>query len=262
MKLLVDIGNSRCKWALQDTQGLQAQQGVNYTAATLRQLLDLHWQRWGIAPDGVWVSNVAGSQVERQVRQWVMQHWQCEVQFAHTAAQADDLSNGYENPQQLGVDRWLAMLAARQLSMDKACLVVDCGTAVTLDVLNRRGEHQGGWIVPGLQMMRAALSQNTHALQHASSKSEMPQYAHFRGIKKVFLPARDTHNGVLFGTLYAVVCLITQVWDSLSMNGKSPINVFLSGGAASEVYPHLPMVCQHKPDLVLRGLTHWAGGVV
>jgi len=254
MKLLVDIGNSRCKWAQQDARGLQEQHGVNYTAETLGQLLDVHWRRWGTAPESVWVSNVAGQPMERQVRQWVMQHWACEVQFAHTHQQQGDVTNGYENPQQLGVDRWLAMVAARQLSLDKACLIVDCGTAVTLDVLNQRGVHQGGWIVPGLQTMRSSLQQNAHALQ------QLQQNGYFQGTKKGFLPTRDTQSGVLFGTLYAVVCLITQVWNSMSMNGKLPINVFLTGGASHEVYPHLSMVCQHQPDLVLQGLAHWAGG--
>lgn len=254
MKLLVDIGNSRCKWARQGARGLQAQQGVNYTPETLGKLLDLHWRRWGTAPDSVWVSNVAGQRVEQTVRQWVAQQWDCEVQFAHTLAQAGGVRNGYDNPQQLGVDRWLALLAARQMSLDKACLVADCGTAVTLDVLNQRGVHQGGWIVPGLHMMRSALQQNAHALQ------QIQQSAPLQGVKKGFLPARDTQNGVLFGTLYAVVCLITQVWDTMSMNGKWPINVFLTGGAALEVYPHLSMVCQHQPDLVLHGVAHWAGG--
>jgi type III pantothenate kinase len=254
MNLLVDIGNSRCKWAVQGGRGLQALQGVNYTTETLSKLLDVHWRRWGTAPDAVWVSNVAGMQVEGQVRQWVAAYWGCELRFAHTQAQACGVMNGYDNPQQLGVDRWLAMLAARQLSLDKACLVADCGTAVTLDVLDQRGVHQGGWIVPGLQMMRSALQQNAHALQQIQQSNPL------KPLKKGFLPARDTQNGVLFGTLSAVVCLITQVWDSLSMNGKLPITVFLTGGAAPEVYPHLSMVCQHEPDLVLRGLAHWAGG--
>ncbi len=264
MNLWVDVGNSRCKWARQNQgSSLAEQQGVNYTPETLSKLLDAHWHRWGGAPQSVWVSNVAGAAVERTLRQWIAQHWGCEVQFAYTQKQACGVTNGYENPGQLGVDRWLALLAAHQLSPAAPCLVVDCGTAVTLDLLNERGQHQGGWILPGLHTMRLALQKNAHALQQNAATwqepGQKPDYcAAPPRLKGAFLPARDTQNGLIFGTLYAVICLITQVWDTVSMHGKFPLNVFLTGGAAPEVYPHLTLLCRHEPNLVLQGLVCWS----
>ncbi len=258
MRLFVDVGNSCCKWAFSSQQGLSAQQSMDYTADTLLMRLDTHWQNWAQVPTSVWVSNVAGNEIRTLLQQWMAQHWQCSVVFAHTETRACGVVNGYEQPQQLGVDRWLALLGAHQLNPEGRCLVVDCGTAVTLDVLNQHGEHQGGWILPGLQMMRSGLQKNAHALQHLAveGKDETVQtLARPPG----FLPAKNTQDGIFFGTLYAVISLVTQVWNTVSMNGKWPLSIFLTGGAALEVYPHLPMLCRHEPELVLKGLAYWAG---
>lgn len=151
--LLIDAGNTRIKWRYIGHGHIQ--QG----ACLHREVTS---QEWPIPIDRIVVASVRSNDVLAQHLQhqfgldieWLREPNSDNSRFRHCYAQ----------PQRLGVDRWLAMLAAIERTRN-ACVVVDAGTALTIDVVDSNGRHQGGYIVPGLAMAQAALFQQTERVR-------------------------------------------------------------------------------------------------
>ncbi len=117
----------------------------------------------------------------------------------------------YSDPSRLGVDRWLAMLAAHAAST-KACLVVDCGTALTIDKLTASGEHCGGYIIPGLALMRRSLEENTRIRLNKEFEAGGVALGH------------STDEAVYHGSLAAAVALIRAKFEESSQERKSSVS--------------------------------------
>ena len=148
----------------------------------------------------------------------------------------------YSDPSRLGVDRWLAMLAAHAAST-KACLVVDCGTALTIDKLTESGEHCGGYIIPGLALMRRSLEENTRIRLNKEFEIGGVALGH------------STDEAVYHGSLAAAVALIKAKFEE-SNQEEVERELFITGGGADELMPHLKHCrARHMPDLVLDGLS-------
>nr|WP_320136262.1 type III pantothenate kinase [uncultured Amphritea sp.] len=145
----LDAGNTFIKWRLAGS-GLRGR---------LRHS-ELAVAEWPVAVERVRVASVAGDQVNQALHQFVSQRWQLQPEFAVTQAAACGVSNSYSDPSRMGVDRWLAILSAWQQEQD-ACWVVDCGSAITVEQLNSDGQHLGGYIIPGMQLMGRSLLMNT-----------------------------------------------------------------------------------------------------
>jgi type III pantothenate kinase len=144
----------------------------------------------------------------------------------------------------LGVDRWLASIGGWFWSGQKACCVVDCGTAITIDVINHEGQHQGGLILPGLAKMHHILAHDTHALgQYFQDPPPLTANSP--------LLAKNSQDAIQFGIYYAIVGVIEHVMQGLA-NPKLP--VLMTGGSAPLVWPGVPGNCHLVPDLVLQGL--------
>lgn len=151
----IDIGNSFLKWRLREPARGVLCRGRQPTDAPLDGLV-ARWQ----AADRVWVSSVAQPRVDEKLTA-ALQAAACPSPvFAATSAQAAGVRNSYAEPAAMGVDRWLAMLAAWSLA-GRALCVVDCGSAITIDYLDDRGHHQGGYILPGMRSLQQALLGNT-----------------------------------------------------------------------------------------------------
>jgi len=247
MMLLVDMGNSSIKWAIFDQDGLGSQERLSYQSDNLNNLLTQAWQMLNI-PSGVWVSNVAGSQKAEILSHWVKFHWGLKPTFLKTARGECGIKNGYQNPEQLGVDRWLALIGAYQLETGPLC-VVDCGTAVTLDVLSADGYHQGGLILPGVTTMYNALKMDTYALE-----PHLTGFENLSGVVEKLFLAHDTQMGITLGTLYAIMGLLEYVINTLEKSGKKVI-LILTGGSAYALEPLLQRPYLLRPDLVLQGLS-------
>ncbi|WP_049724097.1 type III pantothenate kinase [Gilvimarinus polysaccharolyticus] len=154
MILQIDIGNSRIKWRLR-SKGLTLRAGVaehgNY-----------YWLQGLIGVQQVWVSSVVMAESER-LSAALMVHGCPKAEFAQAQACAGGVTSGYQEPATLGVDRWLGLLGARQLCAGPV-LLVDAGTALTVDLLASDGRHLGGYIAPGLALMRQSLALKSPAL--------------------------------------------------------------------------------------------------
>lgn len=244
MNLLLDIGNSRIKWcALQDGQ-LAPMHAAIYEPATMAGWCTTHLADWR-RPDAVLVANVAGPGVATALSDWCRAHWQLEPRFASTGKQAGGIRNGYRDSSQLGVDRWLALIAARRITTGPVC-VISCGTAITVDALNANGEHLGGVIAPGPDLMYMALDRGT------------------RGARAPGLPAaelalgRDTAAGIAGGVSYALVGMIERLVMDLRQQLTDDIQCLITGGGAGTLVPLCRLPLRVVDDLVLRGLAHYA----
>lgn len=246
--MLLDAGNSRLKWALRTAQGLGAQHSLAHRDQPLGEVFEQAWQNLaGI--DEVWISNVAGPRLAESARAWMARYWPAaRVRFAQSSASTAGVRNGYEQPQRLGVDRWLALIGAYHAG-HAPCWVADCGTAVTLDCLAADGRHRGGLIVPGLYAMRQVLDQATHALGGAlpaSGAEPKPNTVPGERSEEPMDLGKDTQSAIKIGTVYALVATIERLRRNLPC--------LLTGGDAPALLPWLGEECRHVPDLVLQGL--------
>lgn len=244
MMLLVDMGNSSIKWAILAQDHLGPQKRLLYQTDNLDTLLTQAWLSLDVPLSGVWVSNVAGPKKAEILTHWIKSHWKLEPTFIKTSRSFCGIKNGYKNPEELGVDRWLALIGAYQLEKGMLC-VVDCGTAVTLDVLSANGYHQGGLIIPGVTIMHNALFRNTYAL--APLKKTLNENS-----EKSFL-AHDTFMGITLGTLYAIIGSIEHVINTLEKQGNK-VQLILTGGSASALESLLVIPYRLVPNLVLQGI--------
>lgn len=234
MNLLLDLGNSRLKWACAENNQLQLGQTLPHSEITLPTLRTL-WQ--DLRPEKVGISCVGKAELLAVITTVAGELWRdVPIHFATTQICAFDVTNGYLQPEKLGVDRWLALIAVRQKTTDSVC-VVDCGTAITVDVLDADGKHQGGVICAGLTLMKTALAFNTADLPLADSP-------HNVGL------AIETEAAIYNGTLFAACGLIERVMQDLPSNTV----LFLTGGDAPIIAEQLTRPLTLETDLVLQGL--------
>lgn len=245
MMLLLDIGNTRVKWARWQDGSLS----VGEPAAYRGHLPDLVWSAlWGAqpAPRRVVVASVAGAEVNASLAAWCRARWGTFPEFVSATAEACGIRSGYRSPAQLGVDRWLALIGAHHLpefAAQNLC-VVGCGTALTVDVLSADGEHFGGWIAPGLALMRRQLEGGAAAFTLGiASAAGIDDFGH------------DTAEAVTAGTGRAAAGLVMQALPlARHLLGNMPVCV-LTGGDAAILLPLLQSEAYVVPDLVLHGLS-------
>ncbi|MEJ2346447.1 MAG: type III pantothenate kinase [Gammaproteobacteria bacterium] len=246
MILLVDIGNTALKWATCDGGAVQFGGRASWKLPDAPLIAPREWEAMP-APQRMLVASVAGADTDQRLAQWCETRWDLQPEFVVPRRRARGVENAYVDPARLGVDRWAALLAVRRALPGAAC-IVDCGSAITVDVLAADGQHLGGLIVPGLALMAKALEDNTAI--HLDGEGE----------PDVRLLARDTAGAVSGGALYAAVAFIDRVVsDTTQALGVEPARV-ITGGDAPRLLPLLSGRYHHLPDLVLHGLAVIAEG--
>jgi type III pantothenate kinase len=241
--LLVDIGNSRIKWARLDGGRLGRRQAAARSgwrvADYARRVLAS-----GSAPERLLVSSVAGSEVNRTLAA-AARRAGIKAQFVTTPRRAGGVTVGYVDPWRLGVDRFVAAVGAHQLFPRVPVCVVGVGTAMTLDLVGGDGRHRGGVIIPAPELMVETLFGKTHGIRRRAQGGAAGGAGLF---------AHSTRAGVVQGSRYAAAALIDRaVEEARTLVGRAPL-VVLTGGESGAVRPLLRSPCVGVPDLVLRGL--------
>src|SRR5512139_2844177 len=159
MILLIDVGNSRLKWRFLEKGELFGGNQQAHQGSITQEFLE---RIWGALepPESIWGVNVAGVHIAEQICRWATSHWALEIHFVTASKHLWDVTNGYNEPERLGADRWMALVGTDQI-IQGACCVADCGSAVTVDCMNEHHEHIGGLILPGMMMMPRCVSSNT-----------------------------------------------------------------------------------------------------
>lgn len=232
MILTIDCGNTRLKWGMHDGTGWCAQGPLDY--ADLPGFAEL--LRAQSRAEKAVAANVAGPQVGEAVAAAVTAlgiplHW------AKSQSVQYGVRNHYERPEQLGVDRWAALVGARALH-PQACLVVCAGTATTVDVMDAEGGFQGGLILPGVELMCRALAANTAQLPLADGK--------FAGLP------RNTMDAIVSGCLHAQAGAVERMFEQVAAHPGAVCLV--GGGAAGQFFDLLRVPKTRVDNLVLEGL--------
>jgi len=244
MILLVDVGNTNLKWAIVRNHIIAEQESIMHRH---RELKLLFWQIWSEIKEiqTVWISNVAGDLMRVSLTQWIEQYWQITPFFAHSTAQAYDVTSAYQHPEQLGIDRWLALIGAHRLIKGNVC-IADCGTAITVDLLSATGTHLGGMIAPGIAAMQNTLFTETSALTQLANTTENYTTLEFE--------AKNTTQGIWSGIHYMVIGFLIHLLSEIEKKYQQTFILVITGGDAPTLQPFLPKTHQHIPDLVLQGL--------
>ena len=238
MILLLDIGNTRIKPALWDGASIRPQEPVAHEGDPERAAKRLP----AASPEAIWVANVTGAEHELRIEGALQRRFGVAPRFAHTRASAAGLRVAYAEPERLGVDRWLMMLALWRERRTAFC-VAAAGTALTFDSVDDHGVHKGGFIAAGLATHQQAV---LGATRFATRTVEAP-YEEGLG--------DDTEGCVRQGALFACAGALDRAGGELA-----PERRILSGGDAELLLPHLAGAWTPRPHLVLEGLLACAQG--
>lgn len=234
--LLLDIGNSRVKWRAGDQEDLEGFPAPGGELATICEPL------WGRLPiSRVALSNVRTDDLAERVHAWAAARWGLEVVRIRATARAAGVRCGYAEPERLGADRWAAIVAAHRRAGGAACAVC-CGTATTVDMIDHRGHHLGGLILPGQSLMYDAFFRRTGL---PSAPVSVADFVPGLGASTHTAVARGAHVATL-GAIERACRLHRTRWP------QAP--VYLCGGAAPAVLAGLDMVAELVPDLVFQGV--------
>jgi type III pantothenate kinase len=242
--LLLDVGNSRIKWGVLDA-GMIRRSGHIARQRLAEQGLAALTSRLPRDVDTALVSNVAGASFATRLSGVIGMHCGVDVHFARSERSACGVVNSYRQPRRLGVDRWVAMIGA-WTEIGSTCLVVDAGTALTLDALDSNGRHLGGQIIPGTGLMAASLANETSDIPGIRRKAP-------GGERGTDVFADTTAGAVAQGALNAVVAAVERATRMLNDSVGKP-TIVLTGGDASRILRSLDGAVVHRPHLVLQGL--------
>lgn len=242
--LLVDVGNSRIKWARSERGRL----GRSHAAVHRRwRLRDYRHRLFGANTDPAraLVSSVAGTEVNRAIAA-AARRAGVALEFVKVPRHGGAVTVGYVEPWRLGVDRFVAAVGAHTLFPHLPLCVVGVGTAMTVDLIDADGRHCGGVIVPAPALMIEMLLERTHGIRRRARGG---------AARDAGLFGRSTRTGVIQGARYAAAALIDRaVEEARSLVGRRPL-VVVHGGEAPSVRPLVQNACVGVRDLVLRGLS-------
>jgi type III pantothenate kinase len=240
MKLLVDIGNTRLKSALLDGarwQSIEAVPGADVDEALWKNIQNV---------DAAWIASVASADVTARTSAHIRERFGAVVHIVRSSAQSCGVRNAYAEPEKLGVDRFLSLIAVHAQGRG-AAVIVSCGTALTLDALREDGRHLGGLIAPSPALMQQALRAGAARLGDI-------------GDAAVVEIADNTDAAVASGTWLSAAALTERfVAKAAGQLGAAP-RLIVTGGGADKLAALLDHCHEIEPDLVLRGLARVAVG--
>ncbi|RYU61933.1 type III pantothenate kinase [Methylolobus aquaticus] len=244
MRLLVDIGNTRVKWACDAGSGhLIAGTSFPSDIDALPGEFQRHWG--GIErPSAVWVCNVKGAELEPILTDGCTRLWGMAPRWIRSAPQAHGIVNAYADPSRLGADRWVAMIGAAALFGLPVC-VVSLGTAVTVDLVDADGRHRGGLIAPGLGLMKDSVLQRAEGVR--------PEAA----VERSAFWGRDSGACLKSGVVQMTIALVERAVRQAHEDLLAEPTVVLTGGDAATIAPRLSIRHEQAPDLVLEGLARY-----
>ncbi|MDX1757880.1 MAG: type III pantothenate kinase [Marinobacter sp.] len=235
MKLLVDMGNTRVKWQLRDAGGesLSAGSGGIDEAGLFSTLVSGASEISAVA-----VSTVASESRRDRLCERLAAITNAPVRFYWTESRRGELSCAYPDPGTMGVDRWHALYGA-WLRCRSALAVVDAGSAITVDFVNHHGQHQGGYIFSGKQMMLRSLRQDAARIGYGEA------------VTRDASPGTTTTECVHHGLRWLWQAIVRQL--NAEVAGRGLASMLVTGGDAPDLLD-AGLAAEWVPDLVLDGL--------
>jgi len=245
MILVADLGNSRIKWGrvaygAGDGEALEQHEGIRYGEEGLEHSLEEAWGELE-TPRAVVYCAVAPESVVSELVHYTSSRWGLRAHRLAPTAQAYGVTCAYDEPRQLGADRWAALAAARAISPDRGAIIVDAGTAITVECLTADGVHVGGVILPGVRLMRRALGEGTARIGSV-------------GGGEVNLKTHNTASAVATGTVLGAAAAVDRIVSDYMALAGADARLLLCGGEGELLAEHTVIRFEIIPDLVLRGL--------
>ena len=242
--ILIDAGNTRLKLSVIDSV---TNEEIFYKSFEYPDLYNEFINNLsGMKVSNVFVSNVSKSQVLHTIADVSFYLWGIEVNNIITEQNKYGITTLYTNPGLLGADRWLALIAAISITSSTVC-VIDCGSAVTLDVVTNTGIHKGGFITPGLAMSRNILGANASNLPFVNKSS-------YQQRKKDNFFATNTHDAIFAGTLFQLSAYIEYIITEIKNEICGNIECIITGGDAIMLQKLISHPLIYHEKLVLDGL--------
>jgi len=263
MKLLIDIGNTRLKWMCIDQQdhiskhqpAIAIDHGGDFDQCLKACFGESSEFSKVVASqyiDGAYIGNVAGQDAEQTVQQFLHENWQLDAQFLAVQSENFGIKNAYKYLSEMGVDRWLAILGSRKIISEGDVVVVNCGTAITVDFLTKDNLFMGGAILPGFQLAAKALSSTDGIAENVILQQDVRV-------------GQTTAECVQLGVSSACIGGVEKIIKNISKNLSSKtLTVLLSGGAAplmmdawnndSSFFDANLIKYQYDANVVIRGI--------
>lgn len=240
MILEIDMGNTRMKWRIRNQRTTVAHGALNIEESF--GLLADEIEPYSNKIIAVFVACVVGQLLEQKFVNWSIGYLKLRPVFARSSAECGLVRNGYRKPDALGVDRWLGIVAAYQLTRS-ACIVISCGTATTVDLIAHNGLHIGGFIAPGLNLMLNSLALGTRQIKLDHTVLTL-----------ALSPATSTSDAIYAACAAMLTGLIDNgVRELHKIDHDNEFQMIFTGGDAGKLLPFYPQA-RLVPDLVLDGL--------
>ena len=245
MILVVDIGNSRIKWVCLDEPSLDA---VGETVHCQTSIDAFHVIGEALPSDisRVIATNVAGKSHELALASVCAERWSISPEFVIPDKEGHGISSVYADPSKLGADRWAALIAAHRLEKG-ASAVIDAGTTVTLDMVDAKGQHLGGLIMAGPDLVYSALNNETGNIGKINLTPDASSGLEILG--------SNTKMAVANGTMLSIASAVDRALLTVSAEIRESPTVYITGGNALVLSSWLETRAQYRPNLVLEGLT-------
>lgn len=236
MIVLIDIGNTRTKYSIVSDNKNKQMTALSNELFTIDFLNDHFSNAFKFI-----VASVSHNKLTDQLSAW------CQInkviyQRVESEIKKNNVITGYQQPKKLGVDRWLALIGAAELSPNKNILIIDAGTATTIDLLAAKGQHQGGWILAGVSTLITSVLAETAQVQANDQEEESIAF----GLNT----SENVHNAAWAATIGAINLAISQA----KQQGFPLDEVIFTGGNGTLLSTLIPQQSKVIDDLVLRGL--------
>ena len=237
MYLLIDAGNTHLKYSYEKAGKFHDIQRLQHDELS-ESYFNAHWK----SVDQIIIASVAKASIVTQILQWSA-NLNIKVQQVHSEIQRFSVTVGYENVSQFGVDRWLALIGAAKIFPQQTCLIVDSGTATTVDLLTDKGKHIGGWIFPGLDLMTTSLSLNTANIGKTQALATQVNFEN------------NTQGNVINGCVAATVGAIELAIKQVNQYEQTVDQFILTGGKADQLSGYFNGRAVVINELVFHGLS-------
>jgi len=236
LQLFIDRGNTALKWQLREGCKVLNKGSFDKDEAIENGLKELI----GLGINCTVVSSVSSGMFERELYDWCNANGFAEPEFFESSQISCGVRNAYKEPGKLGIDRWAGMIAAVKKYPGMVC-VVDTGTALTMDFVDKTGMHLGGYIVPGAELMKNTLLANT-------DKIDIELLGDVKGL------GRNTTEAVLYGIEQMLKSFVLQKLSEMEAVHQQKITLIMTGGHAETLAAHMKAPVVLESDLIFDGL--------
>ena len=239
MKILIDIGNTTTSLGLWKNSKLSMTNNIenNKLLITLKKYLKRDI-------DEILFTSVIGTKENKLIIDRLKKIFKSNIKQIKSSSNLLGVSNGYIQPKKLGDDRW-ATIVASSLLHEQPLIIVDCGTAISIDVVNAKGIHLGGYILGGFDGYSKSFK-NAYHLKNIKIKEGVAS-------QKKYFP-KKTEDGITEGYLLMVISAIENTYNQVKKNQNTPPRLLISGGYGKIISKRLSVKNKYEPDLVLKSI--------